>query len=334
VIVPSRSSAVVVASFVVVALAGCGELPPPPAATATSAARAAADDSDAWNLVPRTASSLADLDMVALRASPWSRALVTGGFVEDREERQRAFGYDVFNDADRVVMAAFEAGGAPTQAVIVVGRFDAARVARAFADATPGATESRWRDTAIWQAGGRAIAVLPSGHTLVQGTPETARAAVDAAWGIVPDARGGPLGALLRDLGVGADGRRPAATLALVVTDDMRARAVGVADVPPDLRRIAGRLDLGADLELSAAAVFDDAGRAGAAAATWADDVRTLAANRMLRLMGLGPVIDGVTLGAEGPRVVAHLRLAEDKREALAERVLLLLQALARERGR
>jgi hypothetical protein len=306
---------------------GCGELPPPPAATPAVVARTAPDDSDAWNLVPRGASSLADLDLAALRASPWSRTLVTGGIVEDREERRRAFGYDVFSDADRVVVVGADATGGSTQAVVVVGRFDAARVGAAFTAATPGAAASRWRDCALWEGGGRAVAVLPSGRTLVQGTPETARAAIDAAWGVVPDARGGPLGALARE--IGADERRPAITLALLVTDEMRARAAGVAEVPAELRRLAGRLDLGADLELSAEAVFDDAGRAAAAASTWGADLRELAQNRMLRLMGMGPLVDGATVEAAGARVHGRLRIPEDKREAIAERVLLLLQAIA-----
>jgi hypothetical protein len=317
--------------ILVFASVGCGELPPPPPGTPASAGRTAPDDSDAWNLVPRTASSLADLDMVALRASPWSRALVTGGFVEDRDERQRAFGYDVFSDADRIVVAGFDGGAASSQIVVVVGRFDAARVGAAFRSATPSATETRWRDCLVWEGAGRAVVVFPSGHTLVQTTPELARAAIDAAWGVVPDARGGPLGALVRDLG--ADTRRPAVALALLVTDDLRARAAGLAEVPPDLRRVAGRLDLGVDLELTADAVFDGAASAASAARGWSAELRELGRNRMLRVMGLAPLVDGAQLAAEGARVHGRLRIPEDKRDDISQRVLLLLQALARQRG-
>jgi hypothetical protein len=312
-------------------IGGCGELPPPPAGTPASLARTAPDDSDAWNLVPRTASSLADLDMVALRVSPWSRTLVTGGFVEDRDERQRTFGYDVFSDADRIVVAGFDAGAASSQAVVVVGRFDAARVGAAFRSATPTATETRWRDCLLWEGAGRAVVVFPSGRTLVQATPELARAAIDAAWGVVPDARGGPLGALVRDLG--AEARRPAVALALLVTDDLRARAAGLAEVPPELRRVAGRLDLGADLELSADAVFDGPPDAAQAARRWSAELRELGRNRMLRVMGLAPLVDGAQVTAEGARVHGRLRIPEDKRDDISQRVLLLLQALARQRG-
>jgi hypothetical protein len=324
----TAARAVAAALAVSIAVVGCGDLPTPPASTA-AAARTAPDDSDAWNLVPATASSLADLNLAALRGSPWSRTLVTGGFVEDRDERLRAFGYDVFNDADRVVVAGFDDGGRASQTVVVAGRFDAARVGRAFIAATPGAAEARWRDCSLWEGHGRAVALV--GATLVQGTPETVRAAIDAAWGIVPDARGGALGALARD--VDAEAHRPAVTLAFLVTDDMRARAAGFTEIPTDLRRVAARLDLGADLELQGQAVFDDAAGAGPAARFWDGSLRELKQNRMLRIMGLGPVVDGATLEADGPRVFLHLRIGEDRREALSERLLLLLQTIARQRG-
>jgi hypothetical protein len=309
--------------------AGCGDLPPPPVATVQDGARTAPDDGDAWNLVPATASSLADLDLAALRASSWSRALVTGGFVEDREQRLRSFGYDVFNDADRMVVAALDASASAAQLVIIAGRFDVDRVARAFLASTPGAAETRWRDCRVWEAGAHSLALV--GRTLVQGTPATVRAAIDTAWGIVPDARGGPLGALVRQLG--ADGRRPAVTLAFVVSDDVRARAAGIVELPPGLDRVGARLDLGADLELEAQAVFGDGAGASAAAALWTGALRDLRDNRMLHLMGFAPIIEGATLTAEGLRVHGRLHIAESKRDALSERLQFVLGAIARQRG-
>jgi hypothetical protein len=121
--------------------------------------------------------------------------------------------------------------------------------------------------------------------------------------------------------------------IALLVTDEMRARAAGFVDVPPEMRRAAGRLDLGSDLELAAEAVFDSAGPASSAAASWGAQLGELKQNRMLRIMGLSPLVDGATVTAAGARVRGRLRVPEDKREALGERVLLLLQAVARQRG-
>jgi hypothetical protein len=323
-----RGRAALVAALVLCA-AACADLPPGPAANAGSAARTAPDDRDPWNLVPATVASLADLDLAALRASPWSRALVTGGFVEDREARLREFGYDVFNDADRVVIAAIDIAGQERQVVVVVGRLDAARAGRAFREAGPGATETSWRDCRIWERGDRAVAAV--GRALVQGTPETVRAAIDAAWGVVPDAGTSPLGTLARDLGVAA--RRPAVTLAVTITDDVRARAEGIVEVPPGLRRGAARLDLGADLELEALAILDGPTIANEAARAWGSALRELGQNRMLRVMGLSPLVEGATVRAEGARVHGRLRIPEGKREGLAERAMLLLQAIAKQRS-
>lgn len=309
---------------------GCADLQPGPAANAGGVARTAPDDSDPWNLVPDTVASLADLDLAALRASPWSRALVTGGFVEDREARLREFGYDVFNDADRVVIAAIDVAGQERQVVVVFGRLDVARAGRAFREAGPGATDAVWRDCRIWERGDRAVAAV--GRALVQGTPETVRAAIDAAWGVVPDAGASPLGTLVRDLGV-SGARRPALTLAVTITDDVRARAEGVVEVPPSLRRGAVRLDLGADLDLEAVAILDGPAVANEAARAWGLALRELGQNRMLRIMGLSPLVEGASLRAEGSRVHGHLRVPESKREGLSERAMILLQAIAKQRG-
>ena len=142
------------------------------------------------------------------------------------------------------------------------------------------------------------------------------RGAIDAAWGIVPDARAGVLGELRRALD--ADRARAALFFALNVTDGMRRRAAGTLEVPEALRRLAARLDLAADLDLTAQALFDDARSAKAAAAIWNDHLRIYRRQRMLLLLGIGPVFDGLKLAIEGRRVHVRLHIPADKREGLA----------------
>jgi len=79
--------------------------------------------------------------------------------------------------------------------------------------------------------------------------------------------------------------------------------------------------------------VFDDPSRARTAARLWQGELRDLSQNRMLRVMGLSPVVQGASLVAEGARVHGRLHIPESRREALADRLLILLQALARQRG-
>ena len=156
------------------------------------------------------------------------------------------------------------------------------------------------------------------------------RAAIDASWAIVGDAGGGALGELRRSLD--ADRNPPAVTLALTVSDGMRARAAGVMAVPDGLRRIGARLDLGADLNLEGAALFDSNGHAVAAASIWSETVRVYMRQPMVMLLGLGPVFQGMTVAAEGSRVHVRLHIGADKREGLAEKVLAVLEALAKTR--
>src|SRR5204862_4496341 len=104
-----------------------------------------------------------------------------------------------------------------------------------------------------------------------------------------------------------------AVTLAISVSDGMRARAAGMLVVPDGLARIGARLDLGADLDLEAVAVFDSAPHAAAASSIWGEAARTYARERMIILLGLGPIFDGLTIGAEGSRAHAHLPIGPEK---------------------
>jgi hypothetical protein len=318
---------VAIAAF---SVASCAEVSTTGGRTPSTGPRTAADDGDPWNLSPADADAIADVALGALRASPWSRSLMTGDLAGEREARRRLFGYDVFTEAERMLVIGIETGGAPRTLTIARGSFDAGRVGAAFAAAAPGAVAEHWRDSPLWQGSGRAVALVTP-RTIADGDPDAVRAAIDAAWGIVPDARGGPLGELRRALG--ADRSPPAVFFALSVTEAMRGRAAGVLDLPAELRRVAGRLDLGADLDVEALALFDDGHAAKAAASIWGQAARLYARQRMLVLLGLAPVLDGLTLTAEGSRLHARLHIPADKREGLADKLMALLQLVAGARG-
>jgi hypothetical protein len=292
--------------------------------------RQAPDDSDTWNLIPAGANALADVDLAAMRASPWSRSLLTGDLGGEREARRKMFGFDVFTEAERMLVVSPDASGASRSLTIVRGNFDPARIGAAFTTATPGAAATRWRETPLWEGAGRAVALVTP-RTLAQGDAETVRAAVDAAWGIVPDARAGELGELRRRLD--AEPSRSALFFALSITEATRASAAGELDIPRELQRLAGRLDLGDDLTLNVLATFDNPRSAGIAAAAWADAARQFAKNPLVMVLGLSAELGGLTFRTEGARVAGELRIPASKRDLIAERVLVILQALASKRG-
>ena len=289
--------------------------------------RTGPDDNDLWNVVPGDVESLIDVDLAALRASPWSQALMQGNLDGDRDERRRRFGYDVFTEAERMVIAGAEMTGGPDTLTVARGHFEGERVGSAFLATTRGASATQWRGSALWDGEGRAVALVTP-RTLVHGDGQRVRAAIDASWAVVGDAAGGALGELRRSLD--ADRNPPAVTLALTFTEGMRARAAGVLAVPDGLRRIAARLDLGEDLNLEGAALFDSNSRAVAAASIWNEAVRLYARQPMVLLLGLGPIFQGLKLDAEGSRVHLRLHIGAEKREGLAEKLLAVLQAVAK----
>lgn len=325
----ARLVALVMTAVAPLAGAGCGNLfQQQSAATPASPSgpRGAPDDSNLWNLAPASADVVAEVDLAGLRASPWSHALTESGLSGQREEGRRLFGYDIFGEGERLLAVMTEAGGVPRTLTIVRGAFDPARVGAAFLASTPGAAETRWRDSPLWEGGGRAVALVTP-RTLVQGEPSAVRGAVDAAWGLVPDARTVPLGGLRRSLD--ADHPGPAAFVALNVTDGMRARAADFAQIPPGVAICGARLNLGDNLNLDVIGVLDTVPNAIAAAAGGTVAVRQYSQNPMVRMLGLGPVLDGIVFEVEGTRVHGHLRIPVTQREGLAEKLLAVLQMVA-----
>jgi hypothetical protein len=312
------------------ALPGCGDMfqqQAGPAAASAAGPRTAPDDSDLWNLAPASADLLAEVDLTALRASPWSRSLMASDVSGQREEGRRLYGYDVYSEADRLLEVMSEAGGTPHNLTIVRGTFDPARIGAAFTAAAPGATADRWRESPLWEGAGHAVALVTP-RTLVQGDPGSVRGAIDAAWGVVPDARTVPLGAVRRSLD--ADHAGPAAFIAFNVTDGMRARASGLGvELPPGLALGAARVDLGDDLNVEVTGMLDTPANAVAAAAAGTVAARAYAQNMMVKLLGLRPVLAGATFGAEGTRVHGHLRIPAERREGLADKLLAVLQMVA-----
>ena len=310
--------------LLVIAALGCAETQA--AVSTTAGPQASADDSDLWNLAPVAADTVAELDVAAMRSSPWTRALMQSDLSGQREQSRRAYGYDPFTDADRLLVVAIETGGAPRELTVLRGRFDATRIGGAFASANGNAGAQRWRDSPLWEAGGRAIALVTP-RTLVTGGPADVRAAIDAAWGVVPDARSGPLGELRRAMA--ADRDNPAAFVALAVTDALRARAAGFVALPAGLQRVAARIDLGQDLNLEFTGVADNPADATAAANALVMAARSYAQGTMIRLLGLAPILSSLTVGAEGARLHGHVDVPVEQRERLADKVLAVLQMLA-----
>jgi hypothetical protein len=325
----SATAAVALALAPVLALAvtggACADSAPPPAASASQVPRSGPDDSDPWNLVPAGMAAVADLDLAALRGSPWSSSLLSHRPDATWPSLVPEMGYDVYTDVDRVVMATAGSSEGNDQLIVAVGRFDEQKVVAAFAARRPGAKAVRWRESPMWEGAGLAVALVTP-RTLAQGAPDTVRAAIDAAWGLTPDAHSGPIGELAR--GVPGEKKRGAALLVVKLTEEMRRRAQGLLALPPELRGLAVRLDLGEDLDLQGAMSFEDAAQADAVGRLLGGQLGELARRPIVRALGLSAFMERTTLDVRGPRLLGHLNLPAARREELAARLLAVVRAI------
>ena len=74
---------------------------------------------------------------------------------------------------------------------------------------------------------------------------------------------------------------------------------------------------------------MDNAQDAAAAMIAGNVAVRQYAQNPMVRMLGLGPILQAVVLTAEGTRVHGHLRIPAERREGLSDKLLAILQMVA-----
>ena len=193
-----------------------------------------------------TADAVADVDLAALRASPWSSALMQG------RSRRRARGA-----APALRLRRVHGGGAhggrgdrsrragTNTLTIARGRFDAERVGeRLRRRRTPGVARDAVAGAAHCgrRRGGRSRSSR-RGRSC-RATASACAAPIDAAWGVVADAGGGPLGELRRALD--ADRSPPAVTLRRHGhRRHARARRRGASPFPTGLRRVGGAAEPG-----------------------------------------------------------------------------------------
>ena len=332
---PGRAGTPLLAALAALAALGTpacatGEIAPvatPPAAVAPNVPRSAPDDTDLLGVIPDGAETVIAVDVVQVRASPWSRALVSLPDAE-RTARTDGQGFDEVVDVDRAVFAVSEGAGEPTTLVVAQGRFDQARLTQALGG---GWTRGDWRGSRVWQRGDQARALLTA-RTLITGQRDAVRTAIDCAWSLTPDVRQGPLGGLLREQSAAGGGSRAAVTAASTVTEAMRRRVEGQFALPAGLQRAAGRLDLGPSLELELVGVLDSERQAGETAHNLNVTLRDLRARRALAIFGITPFLDGVTIAAQGQRAQVRLVVPENRREDLAAKVAFVLEAI-RARG-
>ena len=291
------------------------------------------DDSDLAALVPAGVETVIEVDMEALRRSPWTAEALPDPDARMRDRKTAALGYDGVADVDRIVYAVTTAGVAAPTIVIAQGRFQTANVEAAFRDRWANATPDKWRGLTTLASGESALGTL-SPRTFCSGAPAQVHAVIDRAFNVgasywdQANGPAGPPGTLRRELLAAARFTSPAVLATVVVDDQLRARVGDAFPLPRELRQVAARVDLGLSLDLQAVGHLDDA----SAAAALAQRLSALLSDRMTRMalavLGLSELVQSVQVSADGTEVRAHATVPPERRQQVSAALRILVQAL------
>lgn len=319
----------------VLAFAGCGWQEPASetAATAKQGPRDQPDDSDLSALVPAGLETVIEVDMEALRRSPWTAELLPDPDARLRERKTAALGYDGATDVDRIVYAVTSAGVDAPTLVIAQGRFQTANVEAAFRDRWSNAAIDKWRGLTTLSSGENGLGTLTP-RTFCSGPIGQVRSVIDRAFGVGPsfwDESSGSIaapGALRRQLLATARFTAPAALITIVVDGQLRARVGDAFPLPPELRQVGARLDLGQTMDLQVVGRLDTA----PAAAELARRLNALLTDRMTRMalamVGMSALVQSVQVSSDGTEVRARTSIPADRRTEVSAALRALVQAL------
>ena len=300
-----------------------------------AAARTAADDQDLWALAPAEAELLVWADMAQLRESAWTKAALDKTAREERAARATARGFDEVDDVDRLLYATVPALREGASILVAQGRMDRERLSAAFRRQHPQTAVSDYRGVGVLAEAEEAIAFLTA-RTVVSGPRVAVRATIDCGFGLARSVASeswlSALQTVLRE-GRGASGRLPAMAAAVRVSPTMRAQLEAEMGEGGTLEQVAARLDLGRDLDLAVVGSVSTHQRARDLAARLSAALRDQRNRPLVFILGLQPIFDSVRFAARENRMEAKLRIPEEQRADIADRMALLAEQLARHRA-
>jgi hypothetical protein len=297
--------------------------------------RTAADDDDLWALAPAEAELLVWADMTQLRESAWTKAALYKTAPEERAARSRARGFDEVDDVDRLLYVTVPLLREGASVLIAQGRMDRERLGAAFRRQHPQTTTSDYRGARVLAEGEEAIAFLTR-RTVVSGPLVAVRATVDCGLGLARSAASESWLSALQDVlreGRGPSRRLPAVAAAVRVSPTMRAQLEAEMGEGGTLEQVGVRLDLGHDLDVAMVGLVSTHQQAMDLAARVSAALREQRNRPLVLVLGLGPILDGVRLGAQGNRIEGRLSIPEDQRAQIADRMALVAEQIARRRA-
>ncbi len=293
----------------------------------------APSDADLFALVPAGPRLVFEVDLAVVHGSLWTAGLLASGTATDaigRANQRAALGYDDATDVDRMVYALTVLDASRPTLVIAQGRFAPAQVEEAFRARWAGARVTVRRGISVLVEGEDSLAFITP-RTFVSGPPAEVLAAVDRAFGVGDALAADPgLGPLWRALSTSVDVSSGGPALRGVASLDavVRARMATVLAVPVAVTHVGLRVDLGQELELGVLALTADRSAAGALARAWSATARAPQVRRLAGTLGLGALLGGLSIGADGARVHVTSRIDESQRPDMTQALRAILAQL------
>jgi hypothetical protein len=297
--------------------------------------RTAVDDEDLWTLAPAEAEVLIWADMAQLRESEWTKSTVTKTATDERAARAEVRGFDEVADVDRLLYATVPPLREGANILIAQGRMDRERMTHAFRTQHPNTAASDYRGVGVLVEGEDAIAFLTK-RTVASGPLVAVRAAIDCGFGLARSAANeswlSNMQGMLRE-GRGSSRQSPAMAAAVRLSPTMRSQLEAEMGEGETLEQVGARLDLGKNLEVGLIGLVSTHQQALDLVARLSATLREQRNRPIIFILGLQPVLDSVRLSTHENRVEAALRIPEDQRAEIADRMALVAEQLARRRA-
>ena len=283
-------------------------------------------------LVPADAFAIVRVDLAQLRASPYWP--VFSGWLDDAERAGTEAGQPLESmralratlDASEQIVIATVPSGEPDPAPVVIARgsYSEAELRRFVRG--PNGTDA---DVRVRESRGLTVLVGPEISGAQIGThtwlvaPEPQLEAVLGRWG----SGGGPIGSdALRAMAERVGLADAPAAFAIEILPDVRARIARRNRVPgtrgiEQASTIGGRLEIADGLHLVALAEMQSDAAAEQLAAQASSVLDGYAGNVMVRMMGVGPVLDGTSVTAAGTEARLVTRLDDATTRAVFDRL-------------
>jgi hypothetical protein len=297
----------------------------------TEPARALLEEDDIWAMIPAESDLVLFADLAKLRQSPW-----TGETFDKVSSSQSATdpAVDQMRTMDRVLFAKVPALHDGASVLVAQGSVDREVMRRGFRRGGEGVERSTYRGAELLVRGDEALGFAGK-RTVLSGYTLAVRAAIDCNVGLAAAIESEAWFKHLRgELDRQQPSRTPVASLYVRLQPATRQALLQEMGEGEFLEELGSRIDLGADLDVTAIGVVRTNTQASDLAARLAERIREVRTRPIVAAFGLTSVLDSLRFSAKDNQVHGGLHVSQTERAQISARMTLVAETFAKMRGR